>query len=95
MNARTLFAGLVSSSLLVTGCPRPAAAPDVVAPVADPASPRRPPPGVRIDTWPDLGTWPVTARELPGSNDLFLWEAATAPAPPKAQVPLRLHRPVE
>jgi hypothetical protein len=95
MNARSLLAGIVSSSLLVAGCPHRAALPDPTAPKADRPAPRRPPPGTRIDTWPDLGAWSVTGRELPGSSDLFLWEKATAPVPPKAQVPLRLHRPVE
>jgi hypothetical protein len=99
MNARALLAGMVSSSLLVVGCAHRAATPDAASPAIEVEvgveAERRPPPGTRIDTWPDLGAWSVTGRELPGSGDIFLWEKAAAPAPPKAQVPLRLHRPVE
>jgi hypothetical protein len=95
MNARSFVALALSSSLLVAGCvPRSGArAAVVIAP--DPPVEQRPPPGSRIETWPDLGAWSVTGKALPGSGDLFPWAKAAADAPPKAQIPLRLHRPVD
>jgi hypothetical protein len=96
MKARAIVSVALASSLLVGACAHRASVPDVPAPPREErAVEPRPPPGTRIDTWPDLGVWSVTGRELPGSTDLFLWEKAAAPVPPKAQIPLRLHRPVD
>jgi hypothetical protein len=95
MNARCFLAVALSSSLLVMACgSRSSRAVSAPRP-AEPAIEHRPPPGTPIDTWPDLGGWSATGKELPGSRDLFLWEKASALPLPKAQVPLRLHRPVE
>jgi hypothetical protein len=95
MRALSFLAGAMSLSLLVLGCAHRSTIPEVVIPERDPKAERRPPPGTRVDGWPDLGVWSVTGTELPGSRDPFLWEKASAPVPPKAQVPHRLHRPVD
>lgn len=95
MNARWIVAAALSSSLVAMGCvPRSGArAASVIS--SDPPVEQRPPPGTRIETWPDRGAWSVTRKALPGSEDLFPWSKAAADAPPKAQIPLRLHRPVD
>jgi hypothetical protein len=93
MRASSFIAGAVSLSLLATACTHRSERPAAAMPELAPKVERRPPPGTRIDTWPDLGVWSTTGVELPGSSDPFLWEKASTP--PKAQVPLRLHRPVE
>jgi hypothetical protein len=95
MNARWIVAAALSSGLLAVGCVPRVAAPTAPALRHDPPTEQRPPPGTRIESWPDLGAWPVTGPALPGSSDLFPWEKAAADAPPKAQIPLRLHRPVD
>jgi hypothetical protein len=97
MNVRSLVAATLASSLLIVGCvPRSrAAAPAAAGLRRDPPIEQRPPPGTRIETWPDLGAWSITGQALPGSGDLFPWEKAAADAPPKAQIPHRLHRPVD
>lgn len=95
MNARSLVAAALSSSLLIAGCVHRSAAPAPAAPRRDAPAEQRPPSGTRVETWPDLGAWSVTGRALPGSGDLFPCEKAAADAPPKAQIPLRLHRPVD
>ncbi len=82
-------------SLLVVACAHASNGPAAAAPEPAPPTERRPPPGTRVDTWPSLGAWSATKRELPGSRDPFLWERPEEPKPPKAQVPLRLHRPIE
>jgi hypothetical protein len=95
MKARCLLAGALLSGLLVMACSHASSRPVAAPRPPDPPVERRPPPGTRIDTWPDLGVWSMTGKELPGSSDPFLWEKAAALPIPKAQVPLRLHRPVE
>lgn len=95
MNARWIVAAALSSSLVVAGCIPRSGARSAAAISRDPPVEQRPPPGSRIETWPDLGAWSVTGKALPGSGDLFPWEKAAADAPPKAQIPLRLHRPVD
>jgi hypothetical protein len=96
----TLPLAALSLSLLALACRHrsdPPAAASATAPERDGAVEQRPPPGTRIETkaWPELGAWSATERELPGSRDLFLWERRATEIPPKAQIPLRLHRPVD
>lgn len=95
MKARSLVSAALWSGLFVMGCAHRSTPPTRAAPARDPSLDQRPPPGTRIETWPDLGGWSVTGQELPGSSELFLWEKAAVTASPKAQVPHRLHRPVE
>jgi hypothetical protein len=94
MRALSFTAGAMMLSLIAVAC-APASNRPAEAPERDPPTERRPPPGTRVDTWPSLGAWSATKREMPGIRDPFLWERPEEPKPPKAQVPLRLHRPVE
>jgi hypothetical protein len=91
MRALSFAAAAVSMSLLVAACSGGSNRHDVVTPDDDAPAERRPPPGTRVDTWPDVAHEPV----MPGSRDPFLWEIRPASTPPQAQVPLRLHRPIE
>jgi len=95
MRALSFTAGAMTLSLIAVACAHASNAPPAAVPARDPPTEQRPPPGTRVDTWPDLGAWSVTGRELPGSSDPFLWERPEEPKPPSAQVPLRLHRPIE
>jgi hypothetical protein len=100
MRALSFFLSLavLSLSLLALACRHRADTPDAAsgpAPEADASASQRPPPGTRIEEWPELGAWSATRHELPGSRDPFLWERPAAPEPPKAQIPLRLHRPID
>lgn len=102
MRALSFTVAAMMLSLVAAACPHRSDGPDAVTPLADAVTPqaepppsRRPPPGTRIDAWPEVGVWTTTGIELPGSSDPFLWERPAEPTPPKAQVPLRLHRPTE
>ena len=97
MNARSFLTAALASSLLLVGCVPRSGAPAATALRVhrDPPVEQRPPRGTRIETWPDLGEWSITEKALPGSGDLFPGEKAATDAPPKAQIPLRLHRPVD
>lgn len=100
MRALSFFLSLaaLSLSLLALACRHRADTPDAAsapAPEADASASPQPPPGTRIEAWPELGAWSAAERELPGSRDPFLWERPPTPEPPKAQIPLRLHRPID
>lgn len=95
MRALSFTTGAMTLSLYAAACGGASSAPPAAAPKPDAPTERRPPPGTHVGTWPDLGASSATPRELPGSRDPFLWERPAAPKPPKAQVPLRLHRPIE
>lgn len=90
-----LVLAALSLSLLAPACKRRSETPDATTPPREPAVEQRPPPGTRVETWPELGAGPKAGRELPGSRDPFLWERRATEAPPRAQIPLRLHRPFE
>jgi hypothetical protein len=94
MRALSFTVGAMTLSLIAAACGGASNAP-VAAPEPDPPTEQRPPPGTRVDTWPHLGASWATGVELPGSRDPFLWERPEEPTPPSAQVPLRLHRPIE
>lgn len=95
MRALSFTLAVLSLSLLAPACRHRAETPGATAPERDAPVKHTPPPGTRIETWPELGAWMTTDFELPGSSDPFLWERRAASMPPKAQIPHRLHRPVE
>ena len=95
MRALSFTLAALSLSLLAPACRHRAETPGATTPERDAPVKPHPPPGTRIETWPDLGAWMTTGFELPGSCDPFLWEIPATSAPPKAQIPHRLHRPVE
>ncbi len=95
MRARSFTLVVLSLSLLVPACKRRSETPSPMTPERVAPVKQQPPPGTRIETWPDLGAWSTTELELPGRRDPFLWERRTPSMPPKAQIPHRLHRPVE
>ena len=97
MRALSSLTLAVTLSLFAAACAHTSNPPTATAPEPEPATEPRPPPGTRLVAWPDLGAWSghTTRRELPGSSDPFLWQRPAEPTPPKAQVPLRLHRPID
>lgn len=95
MRALSFTLALLSLSLLAPACRHRAEAPSTTTPERDAPVKQNPPPGTRIETWPELGAWMTTGFELPGSSDPFVWDSRATSTPPKAQIPHRLHRPVE
>jgi hypothetical protein len=94
MRALSFTFVVLSLSLLVPACRHRSETPSSTTPERDAPVKQQPPPGTRVETWPDLGA-SATRIELPGSRDPFLWESRATSMPPKAQIPHRLHRPVE
>jgi hypothetical protein len=100
MRALSFFLSLaaLSLSLLALACRHRSDTLDAMtapAPELDAAASTRPPPGTRIEAWPELRAGSATRGELPGSRDPFLWEHPAPQEPPRAQIPLRLHRPID
>lgn len=95
MWARSFTLVVLSLSLLVPACKRRSETPSPTTPERVAPVKQQPPPGMRVETWPDLGASSTTDLELPGRRDPFLWERRAPSTPPKAQIPHRLHRPVE
>lgn len=96
MRAHSFTVLVLSLSLLVPACRRRSETPSPTTPERDaPRMKQQPPPGSRVETWLDLGASSATDLELPERRDPFLWESRAPSTPPKAQIPHRLHRPVE
>jgi hypothetical protein len=95
MRALSFTLAVLSLSLLAPACRHRSETPGATTPEQEaPVKPHLPP-GTRVETWPYLGASSAKGIELPGSRDPFLWEGRATSVPPKAQIPHRLHRPVE
>lgn len=95
MRALSFTLALLSLSLLAPACRHRTATPGTTTPECEAPATPQPPLDTRIETWREVGVEPSTLFELPGSSDPFLWERRAASMLPKAQIPHRLHRPVD